>query len=431
MTNPIKIFLCHKKKLEREEDGHRVKERNATAEILHAILQSYTEKFNVWMDASHIATGMAWETEIYKTLLLSDVLLVAIGPGTSKSEWVRREIALATAVGISVLPLGYDLTQEEFGQELKDLHIDRIQGRLTSNIRFPAKEALIKELESDLQLARERTILNQSKVLSDMASNRTIRRLKTQDRQRAFSIDTSFGKSTITLNVASGDLTKVRGIEILVNSENDYMQMARFFETRTVSSLLRRRGSRISGGKYVDTVQQELDIQLGDRARPVQAAEVFITSAGGPDSKLATENRARYIFHVAAVQAIDAEARVVPFRQPHQIEDCVTSCLAKLLELNRLQGVISPPNSMQRALQESLASNGNGTSKSIIFPLFGTGQGGGSTQEVIGPMLVGLQRFFDDPHNQPLADDLDDIYFAAFTESDVEEVAMALKTQFG
>lgn len=97
-------------------------------------------------------------------------------------------------------------------------------------------------------------------------------------------------------------LTKTTGIDVLVNSENDYMQMARFFETRTVSSLLRRRGARISGGKYVDTVQQELDFQLGDRARPVQAAEVFITSAGGPDSKLATENKARYIFHVAAVQ---------------------------------------------------------------------------------------------------------------------------------
>jgi O-acetyl-ADP-ribose deacetylase (regulator of RNase III) len=208
------------------------------------------------------------------------------------------------------------------------------------------------------------------------------------------------------------------------------MQMARVFETRTVSSLLRRRGARISGGRYVDTVQQELDAQLGDRARPVQAAEVFITSAGGPDSKLATDNRVRYIFHVAAVQAIDAEARVVPFRQPDQIEDCMRSCLRALLELNRRQGLVSPAGTAQRQLQEDLAQKGRGVSKSILFPLFGTGQGGGSSAEAIKYMLAGLRRFFDDPDHDSLAADLDEIFFAAYTQPDVEAVTEELRTVF-
>ena len=98
------------------------------------------------------------------------------------------------------------------------------------------------------------------------------------------------------------------------------------------------------------------------------------------------------------------------------------SCLKKLLELNRLQGLISPEGTAQRQLQEQLARNGEGVSKSILFPLFGTGQGGGSSTEAIRYMLGGLQRFFEDPANASLAKDLDEIFFAAYTQPDVEAV---------
>ena len=427
MTGPISIFICHKKILVRVKDGHDVEQENARASFLHAILQTYPDRYNPWIDESQIGAGMAWETEIYTQLLKSDVLLVAIGPGTSKSEWVRREIALARALGIAIVPLGYDLSSEQFGAELKGLQIDDLQGKLTQNIKFPTKDALLQEIDSDLQAATERTAIAQMSVLSTLNSRRTVTPSKAPDKQKAFSKTATLGGSTIRLHVASGDLTKTSGIDVLVNSENDYMQMARFFETLTVSSLLRRRGARIAGGRYIDTVQQELDAQLGDRARPVQAGEVFATSAGGPDSKLATENRARYIFHVAAVQAIDAEARVAPFKQPYQIEDCTRSCFVKLLGLNRAQGIISPLGSPQRDLQERTAKDGNGLSKSILFPIFGTGQGGGSAQDAIGPMLAGMNGFFEDPASASLGDQLDDIYFAAFTMSDVAVITKAIQ----
>ena len=281
MTTPIKIFVCHKKILIRQKDGHEVEHENTKATILHAILQTQ-DRYDAWIDESEIGAGMAWETEIYSRLLVSDVLLVAIGPGTSRSEWVRREIALATALGVSIVPLGFDVTADEFTQELKAMQIDRIQGKLTQNIRFPAKDALLQEIHSDLQRAREKTVREQERILTILAKGRAITVPKAPDNQRADYVEVPIGPSRVRLNIASGDLTKTIGIDVLVNSENDYMQMARFFESRTVSSLLRRKGARIAGGKYIDTIQQELDTQLGDRGRPVQAAEVFITSAGGP-----------------------------------------------------------------------------------------------------------------------------------------------------
>jgi hypothetical protein len=161
----------------------------------------------------------------------------------------------------------------------------------------------------------------------------------------------------------------------------------------------------------------------------VQAGEVFVTSAGAPASELARINKARYIFHVAAVEAVDAEGIVIPFKQPYQIEGCVRASLAKLVEVNQLQGIISPPETEQRKQQEARAGEGRGIARSIIFPLFGTGQGGGVAGDVIGPMLDGIYGFFDDPESAELAATLNEIYISAFKQDDVEAVAGFLRSR--
>src|SRR6185436_5866094 len=121
MSTPTQVFICYKKLLA----GDRPNEK---AGILNFILSEDKERFSSWIDDSGLAAGMAWETEIYRRLLVSDVLLVLIGPGTSKSPWVQRELALATALGIEIVPLGFDLTRAEMDAELKALDIDHLQG---------------------------------------------------------------------------------------------------------------------------------------------------------------------------------------------------------------------------------------------------------------------------------------------------------------
>jgi hypothetical protein len=172
METPISIFVCHKKVLVRDETGREFSQENLRASILHSILQLRSKEYDVWIDESEIGAGMAWETEIYNRLLVSDVLLLAIGPGTSKSEWVRREIALATALGIAIVPLGYDMTQDEFGAELKELQIEHIQGKLTQNIKHAAKEALLQEIDLDIRRARETTLRDQARVFASFSDRR-------------------------------------------------------------------------------------------------------------------------------------------------------------------------------------------------------------------------------------------------------------------
>jgi O-acetyl-ADP-ribose deacetylase (regulator of RNase III) len=423
VADHISLFICYKKQLSYQQGAQPVTER--TAEIFHFLL-SESETYDPWFDNAGLMAGMEWETEIYRQLLASDVVVVLVGPGTWESEWVRREIAVANAFGISVVPVGFNLTEKEMVKELEGLSISDLQGKVTQNIRLKHGPALLDEFDADLRAASAATKARQRRTLNELWKRRTPTRKKAEDVQSYASFELLPRPRQTILHVVSGDIAKVRNVDVFVNSENDYMQMARFFESHTVSSILRRRGARIKDGRYQDIIQQELDWQLRDRGRPVQASEVFPTSAGGPDSLLATINKARAILHVAAVQAVDAESRVVPYKQPHQIESCVRAVLSCLARLNKDDGVFSPPDTDQRIEQERLASTGKGRLESIIFPLLGTGQGGAETSEVIDPMVEGMTGFLTDRDNQARLGHLKDIYICAYTQEDVETVTADL-----
>jgi O-acetyl-ADP-ribose deacetylase (regulator of RNase III) len=432
MSGPIAIFICYKK-LSQQKQGRTILQReNLKAGILHAILQRDRERYDPWIDNLRLPPGIVWEMAIYRRILVTDVLIALISHGTSESPWVRREIALAKALGITIVPLGVDLKLDELNEELKKLEIADLQGKVLDDVREDAADIVLSDLRVALETARDKTRAQQGAELRDLLA-----RLvpapppKAPDKQRAASFDLEVGRRSIKLHVASGDLAKVKGIDVLVNSENDYMQMARFFEGRSVSSMLRRRGAHTEDGRYRDTIQQELDWQIGNRARPVAPAEVFATSAGHPQSKLARENRCRYIFHVAAVEASEAILGVLPYKQDEQIEDCAKGSLAKLAEINRLKGVISQPGTAQRAEQEKLAREGKGIARSIMFPLFGTGQGGKAAAEVVLLMLDGIIGFLDDPDNAELCGVLTDIYLSVYRKTDVNDVVTLLQERVG
>jgi O-acetyl-ADP-ribose deacetylase (regulator of RNase III) len=438
MTTPITIFICYKKVLQRKEDGKIIERQNDKAEILSYLLKQISPNqpasdYNVWIDQSELGAGVAWETEIYKKIMSSDVLLVLVGPGTHESEWVKREIALANALGVAVVPIGSGLSTDELANELKGLGIEHIQGKITQNIRLSSDQgaALRNELRPDLLKAATRTKVQQDLMLNELLKQRSSGDPKAPDIQQAASFELKGADKKINVYVASGDISKVRGIDVLVNSENDYMQMARFFESRTVSSVLRRLGARIRDGKYEDTIQQELDqqLQLLYRGRPLQAGEVIATSCGGPNSKLATEIRARYILHVAAVQAVAAKGTVIPYSQPDQIEDCVRASLQEVVKINQANGVISPKDSAQRAEQERLAAQGRGQVSSIIFPIFGSGHGGSPVIDILPHMYSAMDDFFSDGGHP--SSNLQSIYISAYTKKDADDLMQFLATKLG
>jgi len=130
------------------------------------------------------------------------------------------------------------------------------------------------------------------------------------------------------------------------------------------------------------------------------------------------------------VQAVDSQAKVIPYTEATKIRSFTRNCLEKLQKLNQLAGVVSPPESEQWKLQKARAESGQGISTSMLFPLFGTGAGGSNAKDVIEPMLEGITQFLSNPRNADLANCLTDIYISAFRQDDLDELTRILNSKF-
>ena len=116
--------------------------------------------------------------------------------------------------------------------------------------------------------------------------------------------------------------------------------------------------------------------------------------------------------------------------QPQQINDCVTNCLKTLGEVNRKKGLVSPVRTDQRKIQEDRAAS-DYRIRSIVFPLFGVGQGGGDLVDVARIMAEAIREFFLDERNSEIVAALEDIYLSVFFEEDIAEVRGAIESVLG
>ena len=159
------------------------------------------------------------------------------------------------------------------------------------------------------------------------------------------------------IGIVTGDLGDVTGFDIWTNSENTNMRMAGIYE-RSVSAKIRYEGSEIDefGDATKDTIMDELRAVMGSRSA-VEPHTVLVTGAG----RLAKTRRVMRIFHVAA----SVRQRGSGSQPVYEIEKCVWEALKK-------------------ANTPELAALG---AKSILLPLFGTGQGGRDLTETVKPLI--------------------------------------------
>jgi O-acetyl-ADP-ribose deacetylase (regulator of RNase III) len=422
-----RVFICYKKKIVRGTDDQQHLEKNVHAGVLYDILRQSGE-FEPWVDTS-VGVGAEWEDEIYRELAKSDVLAVIVAPGVSKSQWVHREIIIARALALKILPICVDLTEEQLTVEITGLEIGDIQYHPTTNLDLSRSTALLAEIAQGLRDAATATRLAQRDRLAGVFERQASGPLKADNVQERVSYRMGKDYPSTKLHICSGDISTIDNIDVIVNSENDMMQMARFFDGDTVSSVLRRRGS-YRRGPHHDVIQDELNQLVGTEGRPVGYSTAWPTSAGGPYSALATINHARVILHVAAVQAVEADNGVKPYRQPEQIEQAAYNALDTMCELNQANGVFAPAGTAQRDDQQRRADRGEGRLTSIIFPLFGTGKGGAAVTEVIDPMLRGITSFLANCPDREFVAGLSGIYLSAYTQEIVDTLTQALDQRF-
>jgi O-acetyl-ADP-ribose deacetylase (regulator of RNase III) len=151
--------------------------------------------------------------------------------------------------------------------------------------------------------------------------------------------------------VITGDREYLTVGDVWVNSENTDMQMDRFYGTST-SATIRYLGAKrhpTSGRVIEDTIGDELVRKMGSE-KQVDPATVIPTGPGALQ-----KNNVKWIFHVASVIGEPREG----YRPIERIERCVT-------------------NALRRTADDEFRNDGP---TSILFPIFGTGPGGGDLKE--------------------------------------------------
>jgi O-acetyl-ADP-ribose deacetylase (regulator of RNase III) len=184
----------------------------------------------------------------------------------------------------------------------------------------------------------------------------------------------------------TGDLRHVRTIDAWVSSENTNMEMSRHYE-RSISAVIRYFGAkRDPTGQVVDdVVANELARQVGPNAHVVPGT-VVATGAG----ELARTHNVKKIFHAAAVVGHVGEGyRAIP-----NIELCVHNALEKA---DDTQNEADPV-------------------RSILFPLMGTGQGGGTLDEIAAKLFrAAISYLRSNPGSK-----LQQVYFLVWSEQELE-----------
>lgn len=416
-----KVFISYKTG---ETDG-----LTREADMIQEILLNHG--FSVWRDKLSMEAGKDWNAQIYEEIRNADVLVLVLAPPTAQSRWVQREIDVAKGALTRILPVlvrGDGAKNAFLEDALRSFDLDKIQ---------------VIDFTRDSDTAR-RQLFTTIEKLADEAR---------RERRRVFG--NGAGKPPCTSHIpdadhyvlrgirpdqcvvvlAKGDMLRMRGIDILVNSENNYMQMARFFEPASLSKKIRLKGAHKNDSGHIieDTVQFELYRQISRRDKytlPVGMGRVIPTNAGHPDSELADETDARYIFHVSAVEVdLSDPNEPEPFRviRPASIRNAVKWCMELVCQINADKGEIfgDPLPQQFRDAYQPLTS--------IIYPMFGTGHAGKTGQaemeEIAGAIADGLiehlPHFVGQPHFT-----LNRIHLCAYSEDDYRLVRRVLDAKF-
>jgi O-acetyl-ADP-ribose deacetylase (regulator of RNase III) len=192
------------------------------------------------------------------------------------------------------------------------------------------------------------------------------------------------------VGIATGNLANVTGIDVWVNTENTYMEMARPSEP-TISGTIRYHGSKRDD--YGHIVDDSIYEQLRERiARRTTVAPCTVLTTG--PGELAASHQVKRVIHVASVEGEPGAG----YRQVLDVGRCMRNVLAEIDRLN--------------AAGEDL--------RTAVVPLFGTGVASANLRQTVEAMVGATIDYFRSHRTARLQT----VYLLAFT--DVHEATCRL-----
>lgn len=389
---------------------------NAVASALYDYLKSLDHQ--VFLDNREFYAGVHWDDAIYDHISSSDVLILLLTPDCA-SPWVQREVDYARGCRVCILPVvvreadliadpntGKDkISAAREALALVDVQYARLFSSGDPAVRYSDVDKAIVPLTRKTRIQQDDWVksLRSRWTTQDRGNPRLNPPNQTVMKYRTFSYKTHGCKIHLTL----GDISQVQGVDVLVNSENTFMQMQRVFAPPSVSKAIRIAGATVERQTIVeDTIQDELNrLVFGKQGRgiPVRVGDVFVTTAGDESSELRQQG-IRYIFHVAAVDA-HIERGEQKIEDVKVIRTSIRNCFKKINENSGSESQLIT---------------------SIVFPFLGTGNAGLPLSIGIEEMSNGIKEFLDNNPTTSLAH----IYLAAYTIADAETAISILSKHF-
>lgn len=411
MSRPPHIFISYKTGVDNS--------LTFVANTIRDLLQAAGH--HVWMDTSNLIAGTEWPVQIYEAIARSDLVLLLLAQETAQSEWVRREIDVARGARVYILPVLIQDTHQDIKAALDMFDLHNVQTLTFKENSATERTRLLESIAATWGKTRERQEEWLLALQADEQASAVFKVRHNPTNKTYASYTPRSAQIDCRIHLAAGDMVRMRGIDVLVNSENNYMQMARIFETYALSCKLRLFGSLTNKSGYIveDTVQEELYDQIkNEYPIPISMGVVIPTHAGHPESKLARSG-ARYIFHVAAVHVAASSRQPMRPMDDSEIAVAVANCLNEVKNVNQQRGIIAPPGSHRRDQEKQLADTYQPL-RSIIFPLFATGRGG-REREIAAVARATLEAVSDYLADAENADGLTltDIHLCAYSRLDV------------
>lgn len=414
-----KVFISYK----RDDSG-----LTAKAESLQRDLEA--QGLKVWRDANNLEAGQEWNKEIYEAIRTSGVLIVLLSPKALESKWVRREVDVAKGANVTVIPIlverqgANDKEPIDIDKALNELDIPRTQLTDWTHDTNQKISPLINAINKGYQKTEQR----REEWMQSIPKKTPCR--TTRQKADEYRFEELGDDHPLRLYIARGDITKMDGIDVVVNSENNYMQMGRFFETVSLSSQLRLKGARKApdGAITYDTVQMDLNDQClrGVYNIPVAMGYIVPTHAGDINAEL-SEQGFRYIFHLSSVTVnpYDQKKRTTPISNA-AIPLAIENIFKEVRRINREKGVISPEGTEWRAYEESQKDDySTNPIQSIVLPMFGTGHGGNPDVDSVAEAIIQSVVEHGTNYARRPAFTLNAIHIAAFCEEDYEIIKQA------
>jgi O-acetyl-ADP-ribose deacetylase (regulator of RNase III) len=362
--------------------SHSTKDDAFVIRLVNDLKSQYIDTF---VDHDDIKSGQRWPDEIYRALNQCDQMIAVISPDSIESQNCKNEWFTFFSDNKEVIPVW--LRGDKLYFQFQTIQF--VDFRNEPDYRNNLKK-LIEYLADDFFSVGKPENLKQVSLSSPEDILPSQLRLK-------YTLKRINDKSK-SVGIATGNIAELKGVDVLVNSENSTLRMGRPKE-RSVSAALNAFSAEYDeqGEEISSPVEEELREKKREFPGAVPFASVVVTSPGNLH-----RNGVRHIFHAVSVKPKLLNTDGYEPGSKIQLSRCVTNSLNTLDKWNRETYSDDPL-------------------KTIVFPVFGAGDGG-LTIDMIAERFIEQAIDYLETENT----EVEGIYFIAYLRKHYDQ----LKTIF-